>query len=355
MEKNFLNIIAQNDKNAEIDIFGYIGFDWLKKEEDQNTKENFKKKLNTIKELNVENIIVNISSFGGCCDDAIAIYDILKEHSAKITTKISGYVASAATIIAMAGDNILMSDNSLFLIHKCRSHICGNENEIEQELKSQKQINAQMAKIYVNACRKRKEDVLTKEIEALMNENNGNGIWLNAEAAMKLGFVDDIYNINEKVAYIDEKTFATMALPTLPEGYVLTEPINPKVSTLDKIKTYLNLNNNPKKQPKMEKFNFNKINEVLNLENVEYNAEKGYTFDKEQLQMLENELTKNTDTLNEIETLKKEIETISQERNDWKDKYENSPIEPLAHNKIETEDFIDVTNDETYKQLAKFI
>lgn len=65
----------------------------------------------------VDEITVRINSGGGDVFAAVAIYTRLKEHKAKISVKIDGWCASAATIIAMAGDTIEISVGGVFMIH----------------------------------------------------------------------------------------------------------------------------------------------------------------------------------------------------------------------------------------------
>ena len=64
-----------------------------------------------------EKLIVHIHSNGGDCDEAFAIHDILRTSGKEIETRIEGLCASAATIIALAGDTRTMTENSTFMIH----------------------------------------------------------------------------------------------------------------------------------------------------------------------------------------------------------------------------------------------
>ena len=84
--------------------------------EDRVTPQQFNKELAALGE-DVPEIIVRINSGGGDVFAANAIFTRLKDHSAKITVKIDGWAASAATIIAMAGDSIKIARNGVFMIH----------------------------------------------------------------------------------------------------------------------------------------------------------------------------------------------------------------------------------------------
>jgi len=73
-----------------------------------------------------------ISSPGGCVISASEIYSMLKDYQGEITVKIYGMAASAATIIAMAGDKILMSPTALFLIHNPWTVAVGDKSEMQK-------------------------------------------------------------------------------------------------------------------------------------------------------------------------------------------------------------------------------
>lgn len=111
----FWNFIpATNEKPPELLLYGAISSQqsWW---EDRVTPQQFNQELASIGD--VPEIVVRINSGGGDVFAANAIYTRLKDHSAKITVKIDGWAASAATIIAMAGDTIMIARNGVFMIH----------------------------------------------------------------------------------------------------------------------------------------------------------------------------------------------------------------------------------------------
>lgn len=77
-------------------------------------------------------ITVWINSPGGDCFAASEIYTALKEHNGKITVKINGIAASAASVIAMAGDMVEMSPTSMIMIHNPSMMLYGQASELEQ-------------------------------------------------------------------------------------------------------------------------------------------------------------------------------------------------------------------------------
>ena len=104
---------ATADKPAELILYGDISSrSWLG---DEITPQQFSDDLRALG--NVAEIVVRINSGGGDVFAANAIYTRLKDHAARITVKIDGWAASAATIVAMAGDTIQIPANGVFMIH----------------------------------------------------------------------------------------------------------------------------------------------------------------------------------------------------------------------------------------------
>ena len=208
-----IEIRNQSADEATIDIDGEIG--WVAYDGENytwNTKEAIKKKIKDIADLKTKKIIVNISSLGGFVDDGLAIHDILAQHPAEIETRVTGMTASAATIIAQAGDVRKISDNALYLIHKSISIAFGNANDIATVLQDSMTIDERLANIYAKRSGK---DI--KEIKKLMNENNGNGKWMDAAEAKDMGLVDEVFEPMKAAAAVDREYLNSMGLPDIPD------------------------------------------------------------------------------------------------------------------------------------------
>lgn len=193
MNKNLFNIAATTGNVGEIEIFGYIGEDFWS--EESNTAASIHKKLNELEALAVDSYKVTINSTGGDVNHALAIYNILRKKGKPVETEMIGMCASSATIIAMAGDKRVISENAIFLIHKCMSAVYGNENELQQEIETQKLINDTIVSIYKNVVSNKTDE---ETIMALMNENNGNGKWISAQEAFDYGFATEIASENKR-------------------------------------------------------------------------------------------------------------------------------------------------------------
>ncbi len=310
-----LQFIDINEKESIIEVYGAIGEGWESSE--SNTASSMSRELARIKALKAETITVKINSLGGDVSHALAIYDLLEEHTARVTTQIIGLCASAATIIAAAGQARKMSKNALFLIHQCSSCLGrANETQLAAELESQKTVNRRILTIYREKCGSDN----SKEIETLFAANSGQGKWIEAGEAMRLGFVTDIYNESRKAACIDKQTFQDSCLPNLPEGYAdfLTEEAKSKPETLSKeniphgfLDFFKNLFSNPNSNQNQEfmKNIFPFLCLAASLPEETYNKEKGATFTDEQLQAVEKQLKEYSDLKTAFQALETEKQT----------------------------------------------
>ena len=173
------NITAEAGGEGRLDIFGHIGEDWWAEDPEENTAKRINERLEALKEC--EHVTVRINSLGGDVDTALAVHALLKECR-NVTTEAVGMVASAATIIFMAGGERKINKAALFLVHKCSSRVSGNEDALEEELEAQRTVNDTMAEIYTGA------GVSRETVEELMGANHGEGKWITAKEAKQYGF-----------------------------------------------------------------------------------------------------------------------------------------------------------------------
>ena len=311
-----IRFLNENTDEAVIEIYGQIGYEGWDREDDENTARLMSGELDRIKALNAKRITVKINSLGGDVNHALAIHDLLAEHPALVTTQINGLCASAATIVAMAGKERRMSKNALFLIHQCSAYVGrANQEQLAQELETQKTVNGRMLDIYTAACNGKEA-----EISDLLKANNGLGKWLTATEAKDFGFVTDIYNESRKTACFTQSAFSDNGLPALPEAYAdmvaAEDTRSPWQSLVDLLTRHFSGNDNPQNQTltDMKKL-FPLLAVALALQDTAaYDPEKGASLTDTQLKAIEGKLTELDTLLKEREALVKEKQALVDEK-----------------------------------------
>ena len=311
-----IRFLNESADEAVIEIYGQIGYEGWDREDDENTARLMSGELDRIKALNAKRITVKINSLGGDVNHALAIHDLLAEHPALVTTQINGLCASAATIVAMAGKERRMSKNALFLIHQCSAYVGrANQEQLAQELETQKTVNGRMLDIYTAACNGKEA-----EISDLLKANNGLGKWLTATEAKDFGFVTDIYNESRKTACFTQSAFSDNGLPALPEAYAdmvaAEDTRSPWQSLVDLLTRHFSGNDNPQNQTltDMKKL-FPLLAVALALQDTAaYDPEKGASLTDTQLKAIEGKLTELDTLLKERETLVKEKQALVDEK-----------------------------------------
>ena len=134
-------------------------------------------------EVVVNQIKVYIDSYGGDVLVASAINTMLREYKGQVTVKVDSIAASAASVIAMAGDNVLMSPTAYLMIHDPSTIAWGNITEIRQCLDSLKAIKEGIINAYERKCG---DKASREKISKLMTDET----WLDYNKAHEYGFVD---------------------------------------------------------------------------------------------------------------------------------------------------------------------
>lgn len=134
-------------------------------------------------QIDTKNIVLNINSPGGDVFDGIAIFNDLLAHPANVVVRVNGLAASAASLIAMAGDEIQIAETAFFMIHNAWSIAIGDARELTARAKLLKTIDGKLADTYANRTG---QDVA--EIRQQMDAET----WLTAEDAVDQGFADKL-------------------------------------------------------------------------------------------------------------------------------------------------------------------
>lgn len=183
-QDRFWNFIPATDtKPPELLLYGAISSQqsWW---EDRVTPNRFNQELAALGE-DVPEIVVRINSGGGDVFAANAIYTRLRDHSAKITVKVDGWAASAATIIAMAGDTIKIARNGVFMIHDPAMTVWDTFTAEEFEKMAEELRVIKQSIINTYAMKTGRDE---KEISDFMSDEK----WWTGDEAVANGFCDEI-------------------------------------------------------------------------------------------------------------------------------------------------------------------
>ena len=175
--KTWYEIKNKSDK-AEIWIYEEIGEDFWTG--GGVTAKGFQKELAAIK---ADKIDLHINSPGGLVFDGITIYNLLKQHPANVTTYIDGLAASIASVIALAGDSVIMAENALFMIHKASGLVMGNSDDMRDFAEKLDKVNTSIATTYISK---------TGKDEPEINDLMAAETWMTAAEALDFGFVDEV-------------------------------------------------------------------------------------------------------------------------------------------------------------------
>ncbi len=145
------------------------------------------------------NVTVWINSPGGDCIAAAQIYNMLSAYNGKVTVKIDGIAASAASVIAMAGDEVLMSPVSMMMIHNPATIAFGDHTEMQKAMDMLAEVKESIINAYV---------LKTGQSRAKLSHLMDAETWMDANKAVELGFADDILTRN--LAEDDEQPTASM-------------------------------------------------------------------------------------------------------------------------------------------------
>ncbi|UYW68518.1 head maturation protease, ClpP-related [Bacillus cereus] len=173
--KRDIRFEAKGENEYKLTVYGSIG-GWFS----ENNAETVRRKIQDVK---AEKIHVHINSGGGSAFDGVAICNQLKQHNAEIIVHIDGWAASAASVIAMAGDKIIMPSNTMMMIHQASTFEYGNADLFEKTARDLRKIDSALAASY-----KKRFVGTDEELKQLLKDET----WLTAEEAVALGLADEI-------------------------------------------------------------------------------------------------------------------------------------------------------------------
>ena len=193
MPDKYYSLTKINDTTAELYIFGDIvsGFATALNEawgiDDGNVSGfSIAKDLADLGD-DIREIIVHINSMGGYTAEGLAIYNLLRQHPARITTICDGFACSAASFVFMAGDVRIMRAASLLMIHNAWTSASGNAHELRKTAEELDKISETAANAYMRCV-----NITREELDALLDGEDHQGSWLEPAEALEKGFCTEV-------------------------------------------------------------------------------------------------------------------------------------------------------------------
>ena len=172
---------AKSDGNS-ISVFDVIGADWY------GEGVTASRIAGALRAIGGADVTVNINSPGGDMFEGLAIYNLLREYEGKVTVKVLGLAASAASIIAMAGDEVQIGRGAFLMIHNCWVYAMGNRHDLAQVAADMEPFDKAMNDIYGA-----RTGLSAETIEAMMNAET----YIGGSDAVEKGFADRLLSADE--------------------------------------------------------------------------------------------------------------------------------------------------------------
>ncbi len=220
----FLNFRKINESETELYIYGDIRKkdwidSWFGTGQDATDAYSLKDALAAV---DTPNLTVRINSYGGSVSEGLAIYSLLSEFKGHLKTIVDGFACSAASVIFMAGEERVVPENGLLMIHNAWSYAEGDANVMKKMAEDLEKITQPSVNIYVN-----KTNLSEKEIKEKMDREE----WITSQEAFEWGF-STTQTRNE-------------AQQALEANYMfnLVSKLKEKDKTIEKLKTEIAQNN----------------------------------------------------------------------------------------------------------------
>lgn len=168
-----------------IGIFEGIGEQW------DGSGMTAKRMSGILRSIGAKDVTVSINSPGGDFFEGIAIYNILREHDGKVVVRIPGLAASAASIIAMAGDEIQIAKAGFLMIHNAWSVVVGNRHDLKDAIKVLEPFDAAMADVYAS-----RSGMEVRKVEKMMDSDT----WIAGSDAVQMGLADALLPADSKAS-----------------------------------------------------------------------------------------------------------------------------------------------------------
>jgi ATP-dependent Clp protease protease subunit len=174
-----LRINAKGKNEADVYLYDVIGDVWG----EGVTAKEFVKELHSL--TSVKTINLHINSPGGSVFDGASIHSALVLHDARVISNVEGLAASAASLVAMAGDEIYIAENAFFMVHNPWSIAIGDANELRKSAELLEQLTDSYAKNYTARAGNKSS---YEQFRTWMDDET----WFDANAAVAAGLADKI-------------------------------------------------------------------------------------------------------------------------------------------------------------------
>ena len=223
------NIAASNE--AELLIYGDIGADWFGEGNDP------KAFAQAISQITAPVLNIRINSIGGDLFAGQAIHSLIKTYTGTKKVYIDGLAASAASVIAMAGDEVIMPANAMIMIHNAFRTAYGDSEDFKKIVADLEKINMSIVAVY-----QQKTGMDEAQLREMMNAET----WLTAKEAVEMGFADTLVDAMEIAAKLDGNNFFIngVSMPALP-AQMLKQFVNTSISKTQEVNTMEGNTQNP--------------------------------------------------------------------------------------------------------------
>lgn len=156
-----------------------------------------------LRSIGSQEVIVSINSPGGDFFEGLAIYNLLREHPHKVTVKVVGLAASAASIIAMAGDDVQVARSGFLMIHNAWAFAVGNKQDFRDVADVLARFDESMAELYTQVT-----GLSKKKVVALMDDET----WMTGQEAIDSGFATALLDVDAVFQDTSAKALGNAAL-----------------------------------------------------------------------------------------------------------------------------------------------
>ena len=168
--------------DTAINIFGAVGVDG-----DTAVDNGPRRIMAALRAIGAQAVTVNLNSPGGNYFDGLAIYNALRQHPAEVTVNVLGLAGSAASVIAMAGDKIMIGEQASIMVHCAAGLVAGNKYDMDEIRPLLDQVDKAMATIY-----SARAGVPMEKALSWVEARQGAGTWFSGQAAIDAGLADAI-------------------------------------------------------------------------------------------------------------------------------------------------------------------